>query len=112
MKLHSSHDGIRWTLSPHNPVLRGSGKGWGSGMTAYPSVVRVSERYLMWYSGNGYSSQEMGLSTADVPRGAWWYRTGVNGRAGRKVAILKALDGRTAAARRLRAVRRRGGMTS
>jgi hypothetical protein len=71
-----SYDGIHWSRSPHNPVLRGSGMGWDSGMTAYPGVVRVGEQYLMWYSGNGYGSQGIGLATAEVPRGDWCYRTG------------------------------------
>ena len=56
-------------------MLRGSGKGWDSGMTAYPGVIRVGDRYLMWYSGNGYGSQGIGLATADAPRGHWLVRT-------------------------------------
>jgi hypothetical protein len=71
-----SVDGITWTRSPGNPILQGSGKGWDSAMTAYPGVVRVGNRYLMWYSGNGYGSAGMGLATADVPTGTLLYRTG------------------------------------
>jgi hypothetical protein len=70
-----SFDGLKWFRSPGNPVLRGSGKGWDSGMTAYPGVIRVGDRYLMWYSGNGYGSQGIGLATADAPRGHWLLRT-------------------------------------
>jgi predicted GH43/DUF377 family glycosyl hydrolase len=70
-----SVDGIHWTRSPHNPILKPGGAGWDSKMKAYPGVVRVGDRYFMWYSGNGYHSA-IGLATADVPRGKRWYRTG------------------------------------
>jgi predicted GH43/DUF377 family glycosyl hydrolase len=71
-----SVDGLHWTRSPNNPVLKGSGRGWDSGMTAYPGTVRVGDRYLMWYSGNGYGRSGVGLATAAAPRGTWLYRTG------------------------------------
>lgn len=71
-----SFDGVRWFRSAHNPVLRGAGKGFDSAMTAYPGTIRVGDRYLMWYCGNGYGSSGIGLATADVPRGASSFRTG------------------------------------
>lgn len=72
-----SFDGIHWFRSPHNPVLTGSGQGWDSNMAAYPGVIRAGEKYLMWYSGNGYGGQGIGLAVADAPKGAWLCRTGV-----------------------------------
>jgi len=71
-----SVDGLTWFRSPANPILKGSGKGWDSAMTAYPGTVRVGDRYLMWYSGNGYGNSGVGLATAEVPSGNWFYRTG------------------------------------
>lgn len=71
-----SADGIRWTRSPHNPVMKASGKGWDSQMTGYPGVVRFGDRYLMWYSGDSYGSKGVGLATASIPKGNWLYRTG------------------------------------
>lgn len=71
-----SADGIHWTRSPHNPVMKPDGKGWDGGMKAYPGVVRMGDRYFMWYSGNGYGSAGIGLATADVPGGTRLYRTG------------------------------------
>jgi predicted GH43/DUF377 family glycosyl hydrolase len=71
-----SFDGLRWFRSPHNPVLKGDGSGFDSTMTAYPGVIRVGDRYLMWYSGNAYGSAGIGLATAESPRGTWLYRTG------------------------------------
>jgi predicted GH43/DUF377 family glycosyl hydrolase len=62
-----SFDGISWHRSPHNPVLTASGSGWDSGMTGYPGVIRVGDRYYMWYSGNGYGSAGIGLATASAP---------------------------------------------
>jgi hypothetical protein len=71
-----SFDGIHWFRSPHNPVLQASGKGFDSQMTGYPGVIRSGDRYLMWYSGNGYGNAGLGLATSSVPRGPLWFRTG------------------------------------
>jgi len=72
----ASVDGVHWRRSAHNPVLRKSGTGWDSSMTAYPGVVRVGDQYLMWYSGNSYGGAGIGLATAPAPQGKWLYRTG------------------------------------
>jgi predicted GH43/DUF377 family glycosyl hydrolase len=71
-----SFDGLRWFRSPSNPVMKGDGSGFDSAMTAYPGVIRVGDRYLMWYSGNSYGSAGIGFATATAPRGKWLYRTG------------------------------------
>ena len=71
-----SVDGISWVRTPDNPVLKGSGQGWDSSMAAYPGVARVGNRYLMWYSGNGYGASGVGLATADLPVGKLVYRAG------------------------------------
>ncbi len=73
-----SVDGLTWFRSPSNPILKGSGKGWDSAMTAYPGTVRVGDTYLMYYSGNSYGSKGIGLATAVVPRGTWYYRSGAS----------------------------------
>lgn len=71
-----SVDGIRWFRSPHNPVVLGSGKGWDSQMTGYPGVIRAGDAYFMWYSGNSYGNEGVGLATAAAPAGRWMVRTG------------------------------------
>lgn len=71
-----SFDGIMWSRSPHNPVLSCSGVGWDSSMTEYPCVIRVGTRYLMWYCGNGYGGAGIGLASAPVPTGLWFWRVG------------------------------------
>jgi len=77
-----SVDGLTWVRTPNNPVLKGDGTGFDSAMTAYPGAVRVGDRYLMYYSGNAYGGQGIGLATAETPRGAWLYRTGTSARPG------------------------------
>lgn len=71
-----SFDGIRWFRSPHNPVMDRSGEGWDSDMTAYPTVIRTADRYLMWYSGNGYGGAGIGIASAPVPTGDIYFRIG------------------------------------
>jgi hypothetical protein len=73
-----SVDGLTWFRHAQNPVLKGNGTGFDSSMTAYPGTLRVGDRYLMYYSGNGYGSRGIGLATASVPRGTWYYRSGVS----------------------------------
>jgi hypothetical protein len=87
-----SVDGITWTRSPGNPILQGSGKGWDSAMTAYPGTVRVGDRYLMWYSGNGYGNSGIGLATAEVPKGTLLYRTGQNDKPDESWSAWQMLD--------------------
>ncbi len=77
-----SVDGLTWVRTPNNPVLKGAGKGFDSSMTAYPGTVRVGDRYLMYYSGNGYGGRGIGLATAETPRGTWHYRTGKSAKSG------------------------------
>ena len=45
----STDGGINWTKHP-NPVLS-PGTGWESGGVGYPSVIKVSDGYWMFYSG-------------------------------------------------------------
>lgn len=77
-----SIDGITWFRSPHNPVLKGEGTGFDSQMTAYPGVIRIDDKYFIWYSGNGYGAKGVGLATASVPRGTWYYRSGASEKIG------------------------------
>lgn len=71
-----SFDGIRWFRSPGNPVMTASGQGWDNDMVTYPTVIRAGDRYLMWYSGNGYGNAGIGMATAAAPSGRWLYRIG------------------------------------
>ena len=73
-----SVDGIDWRRSPHNPVRLPEGKGFASSMVAYPGVVNIGDRYMMWYSGNGYGNAGLGLATAITPTGKVLFRTGTS----------------------------------
>ena len=49
-------------------------------MVAYPGVIHAGDRYVMWYSGNGYGDAGLGLATATAPRGKILYRIGASRR--------------------------------
>jgi predicted GH43/DUF377 family glycosyl hydrolase len=50
-----SQDGVHFKWHP-DPVLDVSASGWDQEMTCYPSVLRLGERTLMFYSGNNYAN--------------------------------------------------------
>jgi lysophospholipase L1-like esterase len=86
-----SIDGIRWSRSPHNPVMKHSAEGWDAAMTAYPGVVAHHDRYYMWYSGNSYNG--VGFAQARVPRGIRYYRTGPSADPDARWTAWKAVAG-------------------
>jgi predicted GH43/DUF377 family glycosyl hydrolase len=51
-----SLDGIQWERSPTLPVLGASGRGWDSQMVEYPEVLKLDDRYYLYYCGNEYGS--------------------------------------------------------
>ncbi|GAA0856825.1 hypothetical protein [Aliiglaciecola litoralis] len=59
-----SNDGINWQrCEPQNPnCLDISCEGWDSLMVEYPHVIRVSEKLMMFYNGNGFGKTGFGFA--------------------------------------------------
>lgn len=55
-----SYNGISWKKKNINIEL--SSDGWDSQMMAYPSVIRVHDRYFMFYNGNNYGRDGVGYA--------------------------------------------------
>ena len=61
IKCADSTDGITFTRLP-NGGLDVAPDGWDSKMTAYPYVVEVDGRLLMFYNGNGFGKTGIGYA--------------------------------------------------
>ena len=57
----SSPDGITWTRE-HEPVIEPSSSGWDSDALAYPAVVLHEGSLFMFYNGNGFGIDGVGLA--------------------------------------------------
>ena len=57
-----SGDGIKWTRKNNEGVLPLAETGWDSLMTAYPHVIDVNGRRLMFYNGNGFGKSGFGYA--------------------------------------------------
>jgi len=57
-----SDDLLRWQRDDDKAGLCPSGDGWDARMTAYPAVVRVNDRTLMFYNGNGFGVDGFGYA--------------------------------------------------
>lgn len=55
-----SPDGVRWERMDARAGIDVSDAGWDSEMIAYPQVVRLGERWLMFYNGNGFGATGFG----------------------------------------------------
>jgi len=60
----TSADGISWTRHGTPAGLELSPPGWDSEAMAYPSVVKHGERWFMFYNGNDYGKDGIGLGMA------------------------------------------------
>ncbi len=60
----TSRDGISWTRYPTPGGLELSPSGWDSEAMAYPSVVKHRGRWFMFYNGNEYGKDGIGLAIA------------------------------------------------
>jgi len=60
----TSRDGISWTRYPTPGGLELSASGWDSEAMAYPSVVKHRGRWFMFYNGNEYGKDGIGLAIA------------------------------------------------
>jgi hypothetical protein len=58
-----SADGKDWRRQPDPAGMEPSIAGWDSKMMAYPNVVEVGGRLIMFYNGNGFGSTGIGYAT-------------------------------------------------
>lgn len=59
-----SPDGLTWTRLDHLAGLPLSLDGWDSKAQAYPAVVRHGDRWFMFYNGNAFGRDGIGLAVA------------------------------------------------
>lgn len=59
-----SEDGLTWTRLDHLVGLTLSDEGWDSLAQAYPAVVRHGDRWFMFYNGNAFGRDGIGLAVA------------------------------------------------
>jgi hypothetical protein len=60
-----SRDGLQWTRMDERAGIDVSPNSWDSDMLAYPYVVKQGNQYLMFYNGNGYGRNGIGLAVSD-----------------------------------------------
>ena len=65
----TSTDGIAWDRKDHRCKLDTSEAGWDSEMVAYPSVIQLGDRVLMFYNGNGFGRSGIGYAEANSTPG-------------------------------------------
>ncbi|QXW17945.1 hypothetical protein KXJ72_14255 [Comamonas aquatica] len=58
----SSCDGISWKRCDEDIGIELSNSGWDSEMMAYPSIVKVDNKILMFYNGNDYGREGFGYA--------------------------------------------------
>ena len=57
-----SNDGINWKRKDHKIKLGLSAHGWDSQMLAYPHVLKVEDKLLMFYNGNEFGKSGFGYA--------------------------------------------------
>jgi predicted GH43/DUF377 family glycosyl hydrolase len=59
-----SKDGLSWTRHDDRAGIAPSDAGWDSEAQAYPAVVRYGDRWFMFYNGNAFGRDGIGLAIA------------------------------------------------
>jgi hypothetical protein len=63
-----SHDMRNWKRYPDNPVFSGGPPGsWESRAIWFPEILKLGDKYYMWYEGNNGECSQVGLATSDSP---------------------------------------------
>lgn len=57
-----SADMLSWSRDDSKAGIAPSVSGWDSDMVCYPHVVRVGDRHLMFYCGNGFGASGFGVA--------------------------------------------------
>lgn len=58
----TSEDLMNWTRDDKKRGLEVSSNGWDSEMICYPNIIKVEERYFMFYNGNGFGKSGFGYA--------------------------------------------------
>jgi hypothetical protein len=61
-----STDFINWTRDDSKAGIGVSEDGWDSEMICYPHIVKVNERFLMFYNGNGFGKTGFGYAELEL----------------------------------------------
>lgn len=61
-----STDLKEWVREDDRSGIQPSSEGWDSQMIAYPCIVRVGDRILMFYAGNGFGRAGFGYAELEV----------------------------------------------
>ena len=61
-----SLDGIVWKRMDDVNVIEPSDEGWDSEMVAYPEIVDIENRRLMFYNGNGFGQSGFGYAEINL----------------------------------------------
>ncbi len=64
-----SKDLENWHREDGNSGIEKDGDGFDSKMMAYPCVVKVRDKYLMFYNGNGFGQSGFGYAELDLSEG-------------------------------------------
>jgi predicted GH43/DUF377 family glycosyl hydrolase len=62
-----STDGVSWERMDEAFGLRPQASGWDAEAIAYPYCLRLGERLLMFYNGNGFGRTGFGVAEATIP---------------------------------------------
>jgi predicted GH43/DUF377 family glycosyl hydrolase len=57
-----SDNGVDWMRKDHEAGMSPSADGWDAEMVAYPHVIKVKEKLLMFYNGNGFGKTGFGYA--------------------------------------------------
>lgn len=57
-----STDGMHWQRQDENVGITTSDEGWDSKMICYPYIVKVEEKLIMFYNGNGFGKSGFGYA--------------------------------------------------
>ena len=63
-----SKDGLDWTRMDDVHGLPKSAEGWDSTMTCYPFVMKIDNRIVMFYNGNGFGRTGFGYAVMEQDR--------------------------------------------
>ena len=60
-----SKDLINWTRNDKLSGIDISDSGWDSLMIAYPSIIKIKDKYVMFYNGNSFGKDGFGYAILD-----------------------------------------------
>jgi hypothetical protein len=60
-----SIDGMIWNRKDEELSLEVSNEGWDSEMIAYPYVIKIKDKYIMFYNGNSFGKTGFGYAILD-----------------------------------------------